>query len=113
MTWRARVSVAGAVVVAALAACETNRPQPRTHQVDIRAMKFVPAELAVSVGDTVVWTNHDIVPHTVTSLPTAVVAFDSQSIESNQRWTYTVTTAGELAYECSFHPTMTAKLVAK
>lgn len=86
---------------------------PKTHQVEIRAMQFVPAELTVAVGDTIVWTNHDVMPHTVTSEAASTVTFDSQSIESKQVWSYTVTTAGELPYVCTFHPTMRGKLVTR
>ncbi|MGE0869181.1 MAG: plastocyanin/azurin family copper-binding protein [Kofleriaceae bacterium] len=91
----------------------TANSAPRTLKVEIRAMKFVPATLDVAVGDTVVWTNHDVVAHTVTSIVSSPLTFDSRSIDSNQTWSLKVTKPGELAYECSFHPTMTAKLVAK
>ena len=98
--------------VASLVACSKSR-EPRTHQVDIRAMQFVPTELEVAVGDTVVWTNSDVVPHTVTSSSPSVATFDSQSIASKQQWRYTVTAAGEHAYVCTFHPTMRATLTAR
>src|SRR5204862_476961 len=50
-----------AVVVLLLAAAS------RTHTVEIRGMEFHPAELTVAVGDTIVWINRDIVPHTATA----------------------------------------------
>ncbi len=87
--------------------------EPQTHQVEIRGMQFVPAELTVSKGDTVVWTNKDVMPHTVTSEATSSVKFDSKSIDAKQQWSYTATTAGELAYVCTFHPTMHGKLVVR
>ena len=98
-------------LVLLLAACGSNAREPRTHQVEIRGMQFVPAELPVAVGDTVVWTNADVLPHTVTSSPAGV--FDSQQLASQQRWQYTVPTAGEHVYVCTFHPTMRAKLIAR
>ena len=93
-----------------LLACGTDA---KTHQVEIRAMQFSPAELTVGVGDTVVWTNVDVVPHTVTSIAPSPVTFDSQQMTSQQRWQYKVTAAGELPYGCTFHPTMRGKLVVR
>lgn len=97
------------VVLSLLVACSAKARAPVTHQVDIRAMQFVPAVLNVAVGDTVVWTNRDVVPHTVT----AAGGFDSKQIDSNRQWQHVITTAGELRYVCTFHPTMQAKLVAR
>jgi plastocyanin len=93
--------------------CSSDAREPVTHQVEIRAMQYVPAELAVAVGDTVVWTNSDVLPHTVTSGVPSAATFDSRSIEPKQQWRYTVKTAGELAYVCTFHPTMHGKLIAR
>lgn len=98
------------VIGLVFAACSAK--EPRTHHVDIRGMQFVPADLAVTVGDTVVWTNSDIVPHTVTSTDPSPATFDSQQLTSKQTWQYKVTAAGEYSYVCTFHPTMRAKLTA-
>lgn len=98
---------------ACLCACGSKARTPRTHQVEIRAMQFVPAELAVAIGDTVVWTNADVLPHTVTSATPSAATFDSHEIAAKQQWRYEVTTAGELAYVCTYHPTMRAKLTAR
>ena len=40
---------------------------PRIHQIAIQGFVYTPASLEVAVGDTVVWTNRDVVPHTVTA----------------------------------------------
>ena len=97
-----------ALACVVLLACGAKH-EPKTHQVEIRAMQFVPATLTVNAGDTVVWTNRDVVPHTVT----AAGAFDSQSIAGGQAWLHVVTGTGELTYGCTFHPTMTAKLTVR
>jgi len=39
----------------------------KTHTVRIEGMKFIPERLEVAVGDTVVWTNKDFLPHSVTA----------------------------------------------
>jgi plastocyanin len=100
------------VLVASLLACGSKR-EPKTHQIQIRGMEFVPAKLDVAVGDTVVWTNTDVLPHTVTSSIPSAATFDSRSIESKQTWQLEITNAGEHAYVCTYHPTMRATLVAR
>ena len=40
---------------------------PREHVVEIQAFKFQPQRTMVSPGDTIVWINRDIVPHSVTA----------------------------------------------
>lgn len=93
----------------AVMACGSKAHEPRTHRVAIRAMQFEPASLDVAPGDVVVWTNEDIVPHTVT----AAGEFDSQSVANKQEWRYTAAKAGEYAYGCTFHPTMKATLIVR
>ncbi len=107
-----RTTMASSVRIAVLSllvACGSKARAPVTHQVEIRAMQFVPAALTVAVGDTVVWTNRDVVPHTVT----AVGSFDSLMIEGGRQWEHVVTRAGETGYVCTYHPTMQAKLIAR
>ena len=53
------------------------------------------------------WVNKDLVPHTATS---EAGGFDSQMIEAGKSWTYTVRKKGDLAYICTYHPTMKAML---
>ena len=48
-----------------VAACD--KPKPKTHTVTIEAMRFQPETLTVAAGDTIVWVNKDVVPHTATS----------------------------------------------
>ena len=37
----------------------TQNPQAKTHIVEIKKMKFIPEELVLNKGDTVVWINRD------------------------------------------------------
>jgi plastocyanin len=78
--------------------------------VAIEGMKFVPERLEVAVGDSVTWTNKDLVPHTVTA-PGAHL--DSGPIAPGASWNFVVRRRGELPYLCRFHPTMKAVVVAK
>ena len=80
---------------------------PRVHTVLIEGMRYQPEGLTVAVGDTVVWINRDMVPHTATS---ASGRFDSNEIAPGKSWTHTVRATGEFAYICTYHPLMKAVL---
>jgi plastocyanin len=96
-------------LVFAVAACGSrSEPSPRTLQVEIRGMQFVPASLRVHRGDTIVFSNHDLVPHTAT----ASGWFDSGALSPGQSWTYVVTEAVDYDYVCSMHPMMKGQLLA-
>lgn len=84
--------------------------KPRTHTVTIDATRFEPKALTVSPGDTVVWVNKDMFPHTATS---KAGSFDSSVILAGKSWKLTPTKKGEFAYICTFHPTMKATLRVK
>jgi plastocyanin len=86
------------------------RPEPQTHTVTIEGMRFQPERLTVARGDTIVWVNRDLVPHTATS---EAGRFDSQTIQTAKSWKFTARTKGEFAYICTFHPTMRAMLNVK
>lgn len=80
---------------------------PTVHRVEMRGFAFVPSELSVAGGDTIVWMNADPVPHTATSLDGSwdtgtVAAGDSAS----------VVVQGPGSYVCTFHPSMTGRMVA-
>lgn len=65
---------------------------------------FNPAELTVTAGTTVTWTNNQGVPHTVTSDTAGV--FDSGILNQGQSFSFTFNEAGGFAYHCEVHPTM-------
>ena len=79
----------------------------KTHTITIEGMRFQPEVLTVSRGDTIVWVNKDLVPHTATS---KAGGFDSKDIQADKSWRHTIQTTGEFAYICTFHPTMKAVL---
>jgi plastocyanin len=81
--------------------------KPKTHTVTIEGMRVQPETLTVERGDTIVWVNKDLVPHTATS---KAGNFDSKLIEADKSWKYTVRKKGDFAYICTFHPTMKAML---
>lgn len=87
---------------APLAAGAAGAGKPATHRVVIDGLKYEPEALTVKRGDTIVWTNKDPFPHTVT----APGKFDSHDIAANASWKYVARTAGEYSYICTLHPNM-------
>lgn len=81
--------------------------KPATHTVTIEGTRFIPEKLSVRAGDTIVWVNKDIIPHTATS---KTGGFDSATIETGKSWKFTPSKKGEFPYICTFHPTMKATL---
>jgi plastocyanin len=82
----------------------------KTHTVRMEGIKFVPERLEVAAGDTVVWTNKDVVPHTVTASETHV---ESGEIAPNKSWRFVAKRKGEMPYICRLHPGMKGLLVVK
>jgi len=82
----------------------------KTHTVRIEGMKFVPERLEVAAGDTVVWTNKDLVPHTVTAAGAKV---ESREITPNKSWRFVAKKKGEMPYLCRLHPVMKGLLLVK
>jgi len=77
---------------------------------------FDPAELSVKVGTTVVWTNDDISPHTVTSGNSSDnetgTIFDSgiSKFKAGTTFSHKFTDAGTFNYFCQIHPWMIGKI---
>jgi plastocyanin len=97
--------IAAAVGIAAVA-----QSRPTATEVKIDNFTFTPADLNVPVGATVVWTNHDDIPHTVVSTDKA---FKSKVLDSDEKYSFTFGTAGTFTYFCSIHPKMTAKVIVQ
>lgn len=91
-------------------AVDQSARKPKTHVVTIADMKFVPESLNVVRGDTVVWINKDVVPHTATSTGGT---FDSNKIDPKASWRHTIRSAGRFTYTCAYHPTMTGLVRAR
>jgi plastocyanin len=82
----------------------------KSHTVRIEGMKFVPEQLQVAAGDTITWTNGDVVPHTVTSAERKV---ESGDIATGKSWKLKVTKKGDMPYICRLHPGMKGAVVVK
>lgn len=82
----------------------------QTHTVLIKDFKYVPETLTVKAGDTVIWKNEDLVPHTATANGKS---FDSKNIASKASWKYVANKPGTYPYLCTYHPTMKARLIVQ
>lgn len=92
-----------------LSAIAGEKPSNST-EVKIDNFSFGPAVITVPVGSTVMWTNHDDVPHVVASDDNL---FKSKALDTDDRFTFTFTKPGTYEYFCAIHPKMTAKVVVQ
>ena len=83
----------------------------RYHAVNIQNMAFNPASLSILAGDTVVWTNNDAMPHTVTS--NSGTELQSAQLSQGQFFQHIFPTAGTYAYHCMVHPSMTGSVTVQ
>lgn len=86
-------------------------PLPARHQVEIRDMAFHPAVLELRRGDTVVWINRDIVPHTASA--EGSVGWDTGTLSQGDSGRFVAEATGEVGYLCGFHPSMRGRLVIR
>jgi amicyanin len=81
-------------------------------QVEIDNFAFKPMELTIPAGTTVTWVNKDDVPHTATSSDDPV-AFDSKTLDTDQKYSLTFGNPGTYNYYCKPHPFMTGTVIVK
>jgi plastocyanin len=116
---RLPIAALAAIGVLALAgAAAPSRPAdpvPQRHVVEIRGMAFHPEVLEVRRGDTVVWINRDIVPHTATATRKSgqKPAWNTGPLLQGQSGQYVASHRGEDSYLCQLHPVMLGKLIVR
>lgn len=101
------MTVTRRVALVCLAAAATAAALPASAAADtaveIKGMKFSPADISVKVGDTVTFTNSDGAPHTCTADDKS---FDTGRMTKGKSGTITLTTAGDFPFHCAVHPGM-------
>lgn len=77
-----------------------------SHVVTVRLSRFafVPAIVEIRPGDTVVWINEDLAPHTATARDGS---WDTGMLKTGASARITFSTPGASNYFCAFHPHMT------
>ena len=110
---RARVRARALLLVAFFATGDLLPPTPALAAevtVKIDNFTFTPQKLVVKAGDTVTWENVDDIPHTVVATNRS---FKSKALDTNDKFSFTFTTAGTFEYFCSLHPHMKATVVVE
>jgi plastocyanin len=95
--------LAGVAVMAAPAGTEDAA-------VSIDNFTFAPQRVTVKAGTTITWVNKDDIPHAVAS---TTKAFRSKTLDTDDKFSFTFTTAGVYEYFCSLHPHMTGTIVVE
>ena len=80
-----------------------------SHVVIVQQMKFSPAEVFASRGDTITWINKDIVDHNVTEEKSK--EWSSSVLSPGKSWSLIVAESAD--YLCTIHPVMKGKLIVK
>ncbi|MFL5321361.1 MAG: plastocyanin/azurin family copper-binding protein [Myxococcaceae bacterium] len=80
-----------------------------SHEVTMGAMKFTPATVNVHPGETITWTNKDIVPHTVLAPPDIM----SPLIQPGETFSWKAEKPGTKNYMCSLHAMMKGTIIVK
>lgn len=83
---------------------------PQRHIVEIREFSFHPSHLFIAPGDTIVWINRDIVPHTATAKNGK---WASPELEEGESWQMVVENKGMRTYFCEYHPDMKGVLESR
>ena len=100
-----RAILAAVVVLAGLNAPPADAADA---QVKIANFTFDPPTLTVKAGTTVTWINADDIPHLVSEKDGK---FRSSALDTNDKFSQTISTAGTVEYFCAIHPHMTGKIV--
>ena len=82
-----------------------------TTGIGIDNFSFGQGIVTIGAGTTIVWTNRDDIPHTVTGLGGA--GFRSQALDSGDTYAFTFAQRGTFSYFCSLHPRMRGTVVVK
>lgn len=85
---------------------ETMQTAELTQEISFSGFALNPAEVHVEKGTTVIWTNKDAVPHTVTGS-----IFTSGTLERGASYSFTFQEDGTYEYFCSFHKQITGKII--
>jgi plastocyanin len=81
------------------------------NEIGIDNFRFSPATLTVKAGTKVVWINKDDVPHLIVNVENRFR--QSPILDTDQRFSATLTKRGTYSYFCSLHPQMQGKIVVE
>ncbi|MEO8710618.1 MAG: plastocyanin/azurin family copper-binding protein [Parafilimonas sp.] len=85
------------------------KPAPSLYVVQIEQMKFLPADITVHAGDTIMWINNDMVGHDVTEEKSK--AWSSSLLPPGKSWKFVPKESAD--YYCSIHVVMKGSVTVK
>lgn len=103
-------AILAATVVALCLALPLRPAAAEEVTVSIDNFTFSPAEVTIVPGTTVTWVNNDDIPHSVVDKK---LSFRSKALDTEDRFSFTFTNAGDYDYFCSLHPHMVGKIIVK
>lgn len=99
-----RTLAVGAALVALVVACGAAAASSNTTRLEIsmRGNSYGPRRAEVTLGDTVIWVNRDIVRHDAGKAG----LFDSGELKGGERYQWVPADTGLVEYRCSIHQRM-------
>ena len=91
-----------------LLVAQTSVSEAADIKVGIENFAFTPDVLTIKPGITVIFENHDDIPHLVVDTSGK---FRSKALDTNDSFSITFTTPGEVTYFCALHPHMKGKII--
>lgn len=76
--------------------------------VEIRSYKYIPQNITIKVGQTVMWANNDTVLHDVVGS-----GIESDYLQKGEKFTYTFEEEGTYPYICTIHPWMEGEVIVE
>ena len=102
----------GPMVMAASPQAAVTKLGTKAVQIMIKDHQFLPAELTVSPGTTITWTNLDADPHSIIDQGVNHL-YRSAALDTKDSYSHTFATAGTYHFFCGFHPNMTGLIIVK
>lgn len=106
-----RLTVLLLITALSFSSCSSSERQytPVVHQIQIRNMSFEPSQIRIHKGDTVIWTNRDMVTHDVTEEKNK--SWSSSPIPIGKSWKAAFSESAD--YFCSIHVVMKGKIIVE
>lgn len=82
--------------------------QPANRTIDMSDSSFQPSIITINAGDTVIWTNRDSAPHSITGS-----GVSSPAVAPNSTYKQQFNEPGNIDYACGIHPQMKGKIIVK
>lgn len=104
------VKLIGVFLLLVFVACsDDENGDPAANEVGMSPTSFIPAQLTIRAGETVVWNNTDSMLHTVTSND----GLFNENVQPGASFSYTFATAGTYGYVCTLHPGMNGTIIVE